>query len=83
MKRTRTEPEELLAAIADAIDDGFCPASILVPRFPKLSHRDLGCGGRAARRGFLLERRGPDEAMAVCRVLALTGLDESIPFVDS
>lgn len=44
MKRTKTEPEELLAAIADAVDDGFCPTSLLVSRFPKLSHRDLQAG---------------------------------------
>jgi hypothetical protein len=64
-KRKKTEPEvepeELLAAIAEAVGDGFCPASSLVPRFPKLSHRDLvRLRGRAARRGLLLERRGPD-----------------------
>jgi hypothetical protein len=57
----RTEPEELLAAIAEAVDDGFCPISTLVPRFPKLSRRDLvQLRGRALRRGLVLERRGPD-----------------------
>jgi hypothetical protein len=40
-KRTKTEPEELLAAIAEAVDDGFCPASSLVSQFPKLSHREF------------------------------------------
>lgn len=34
MKRKKAEPEELLAAIADAVDDGFCPASTLASRFP-------------------------------------------------
>jgi hypothetical protein len=63
MRKKRTEPEELLAAIAEAVDDGFCPASRLVPLFPKLSHRDLvRLRGRALRRGLLLERRGPDGA---------------------
>lgn len=61
MRKKKTDPEELLAAIAEAVDDGFCPASSLVPRFPKLSHRDLvRLRGQAARRGLLLERRGPD-----------------------
>jgi hypothetical protein len=59
-KRKKTDPEELLAAIAEAVDDGFCPASNLVPRFPKLSHRDLvRLRDQAVRRGLLLERRGP------------------------
>ena len=40
-KRKKTEPEALLMAIAETVDDGFCPVSSLVPRFPKLSHRDL------------------------------------------
>jgi len=31
MRKKKTEPEELLAAIAEAVDDGFCPASSLVP----------------------------------------------------
>jgi hypothetical protein len=61
MRRKRIEPEELLAAIADEVDDGFCSASSLIPRFPKLSHRDLvRLRGQAVRRGLLLERRGPD-----------------------
>ncbi len=60
-KKRKTEPEELLATIAEAVDDGFCPASSLVPRFPKLSHRDLvRLRGQALRRGLPLERRGPD-----------------------
>jgi hypothetical protein len=60
-RRTKTEPTELLAAIAAAADDGFCPAAALGSRFPKLSHRDLvRLRGRAASRGLVLERRGPD-----------------------
>jgi hypothetical protein len=70
MKRKKIEVEELLAAVAEAVDDGFCPASRLAPRFPKLSHRDLvKRRGRAVRRGLLLERRGPDGQVYV----ALTG----------
>jgi hypothetical protein len=61
MKRSKAEPEQLLAAIAAAVDDGFCPASSLVPAFPKLTHRDLvRLRKRAMRRGLLLERRGDD-----------------------
>ena len=57
----KTAPEELLAAIAEAVDDGFCPASSLASRFPKLTHRDLiRLRGQAVRRGLLLERRGLD-----------------------
>jgi hypothetical protein len=60
-KKKKPDPEELLAAIAEAVDDGFCPASSLVSRFPKLGHRDLvRLRVRAVRRGLLLERRGPD-----------------------
>ena len=61
MKRKKIEPEELLAAIAEAVDDGFYPASALALRFPKIGHRDLvRLRARAVRRGHLLERRGPD-----------------------
>jgi hypothetical protein len=61
MRRARVEPEDLLAAIAEAVDDGFCPVSKLASRFPRLGHRDLvRLQGRAARRGLVLERRGPD-----------------------
>jgi hypothetical protein len=61
MRRKRPEPEVLLAAIAEVVDDGFCPQSALASRLPKLSHRDVvRLRGEAMRRGFLLERRGPD-----------------------
>lgn len=61
MRRARAEPEELLAAIAETVDDGFCPVSKLSARFPRLGHRDfVRLRGRAARRGLVLERRGPD-----------------------
>lgn len=61
MRRAKVEPEELLAAIAEAVDDGFCSLAALVPRFRKLGHRDLlRLQKRAARRGLILERRGPD-----------------------
>jgi hypothetical protein len=61
MKRKKVDPEELLAAVAEAVDDGFLAASDLAPRFPKFGHRELvRLRGRAARAGLLLERRGPD-----------------------
>jgi hypothetical protein len=70
MRRRKIEVEELLAAIAQAVDDGFCPASGLAARFSKLGHRDLvRLWARAVRRGLLLERRGPDGRV----YLALTG----------
>jgi hypothetical protein len=41
MKRRKIEPEELLAAVAEAVDDGFLPASDLSSRFPKFGWRAL------------------------------------------
>lgn len=61
MKRAKTKPVELLAAIAGAVDDGFYAAPTLATHFPKLSHRDLvRLRNQALRDGLLLERRGPD-----------------------
>lgn len=55
------EPEQLLATIAEAVDDGFYPASSLASAFPKLGHRELvRLRRRAMRRGLVLERRGPE-----------------------
>lgn len=48
MKKPRVQPEEL-AAIAEAVDDGFCPASALAPRFPRLNHRPGPIAGAAPR----------------------------------
>lgn len=54
-------PEEVLAAIIEVADDGFCRRSALVLRFRGLGERELR---RAIRRavglGLALERRGPD-----------------------
>ncbi len=53
--------EEILAAITELADDGFCSQQDLKLRFRTVSSRDLRKSiGRAARRGLLLERRGPD-----------------------
>lgn len=61
MRRSKVEPEQLLAAIAEAVDDGFYPTSSMATAFPKLGHRDLvRLRKRAVRRGLVLERRGPD-----------------------
>jgi hypothetical protein len=61
MRRKRAAPEDLLAAVAAAADDGFCLASSLHSDFRGLGHRDLvRLRGRAVRNGLLLERRGPD-----------------------
>jgi hypothetical protein len=54
-------PEEIVAAIVELADDGFCRRGELAQRFPKLGARDLR---RALRRvvaqGYVIERRGPD-----------------------
>lgn len=61
MRRTSAQPEDLLAAIAAAVDDGFCPLSELAERLPRLRHGDLvRLRKRASRRGLILERRGSD-----------------------
>jgi hypothetical protein len=61
MRRKKVAPEDLLAAVAAAADDGFCLASSLLPEFRGLGHRDLvRVRGRAVRNGLLLERRGRD-----------------------
>jgi hypothetical protein len=70
LRRRALSDEVLLASIAEAVDDGFCPWRELVPRFRPLGDRDLRRNvARAVRRGLLLERRGPDGRAYV----ALTG----------
>jgi hypothetical protein len=61
VKKSKVEPEQLLAAIAETVDDGFYPASSLASAFPRLTHRELvRLRKQASRQGFLFERRGPD-----------------------
>jgi hypothetical protein len=61
VRKPKAEPEQLLAVIAEAVDDGFYPVSSLVSAFPKLTHRDLvRLRKRALRQGLILERRGAD-----------------------
>ena len=65
-RRKLPPPEEIVAAIVELADDGFCRRSELAQRFPRLGERDLR---RAVRRtialGYVIERRGPDGAFHV------------------
>ncbi|MGN6216678.1 MAG: hypothetical protein ACTHN7_06950 [Solirubrobacterales bacterium] len=60
-RRRLPAPEEIVAAIVELADDGFCKRRELALRFPGLSERDFR---RALRRavalGLVIERRGPD-----------------------
>ncbi|MGN6663040.1 MAG: hypothetical protein ACTHK6_02355 [Solirubrobacterales bacterium] len=60
-RRRLTPPEEIVAAIVELADDGFCKRRELALRFPGLGERDFR---RALRRavalGLVIERRGPD-----------------------
>jgi hypothetical protein len=59
-------PEEVLEAIVEEADDGFCSRAKLIRRFPKLGERDLRRSiRRAATLGLVLERRGPDGGLYV------------------
>lgn len=62
-RRALPQPEQIVAAIVDLADDGFCRRGELAQRFPGIGARDLG---RALRRaialGLVIERRGPDGA---------------------
>ncbi len=54
-------PEEIVAAIVDLADDGFCRRGELAQRFPRLGARDLHRAlRRAVAQGLVIERRGPD-----------------------
>lgn len=59
-------PEEIVTAIVELADDGFCRRGELARRLPRLGERDLR---RAVRRaialGYVIERRGPDGAFHV------------------
>jgi len=61
MRRRLAGEDEVLAAVVEVADDGFCEKRALASRFPRLGERDLRRSvARAARHGLLLERRGPD-----------------------
>jgi hypothetical protein len=56
-------PEEIVAAIVDLADDGFCRRGELAQRFRGLGERDVGRAvRRAVAQGLVIERRGPDGA---------------------
>jgi hypothetical protein len=59
VRRRIAADEEILAAIVDLADDGFCDRRELGLRyFPGVGERDLRKSlGRANRRGLILERR--------------------------
>jgi hypothetical protein len=70
MRRQLAPEEEILKAVVELADDGFCLRRELVPRFRGLGERELRKSiARAERHGLLLERRGPDGRL----YLALTG----------
>jgi len=61
VRRALAAVEEVLAAVVELADDGFCEKRALAQRFPRLGERDLRRSiARATRQGLLLERRGPD-----------------------
>ncbi len=63
MQRSRAlpPPEEIVAAIVELADDGFCRRAELALRFPRLGARDLRRAlRRAVAQGLVIERRGPD-----------------------
>jgi hypothetical protein len=65
-RRKLPPPEEIVTAIVELADDGFCRRGELGPRFPRLGERDLRRAvRRAVAQGLVLERRGPDGAWHV------------------
>jgi hypothetical protein len=61
MRRRRPTDEEILRAIVECADDGFCERRRLVSGLRGYGERDLMASlARAARRNLILERRGPD-----------------------
>ena len=62
-RRPLPGPEQIVAAIVDLADDGFCRRGELAPRFPGLGARDLQRAlRRAIAQGLVIERRGPEGA---------------------
>jgi len=60
-RRTLPTPEQIVAAIVELADDGFCRRADLAQRFPRLGARDLRRAlRRAVAQGLVIERRGPD-----------------------
>jgi hypothetical protein len=60
-RRKLPPPEDVVAAIVDLADDGFCRRGDLRRRFPALGERDLRRAvRRAVSQGLVIERPGPD-----------------------
>jgi hypothetical protein len=60
VRRRRPTDEEILSAIVELADDGFCERRELALRLRGFGERDLVKSlGRAARRNLILERRAP------------------------
>jgi hypothetical protein len=60
-RRRRPSDEEILAAIVELADDGFCERRELALRLRGFGERDLMKSiARAGRRNLILERRVPD-----------------------
>jgi hypothetical protein len=60
-QRRRPTDEEILAAVVELADDGFCERRQLAIRMRAFGERQLMKAiARAARRNLVLERRGPD-----------------------
>lgn len=65
-RRKLPSPEEVVAAIVELADDGYCRRGALARRFSRLGERDLRRAvRRAVAQGLVLERRGPDGAWHV------------------
>jgi hypothetical protein len=61
MRSRRPTDEEILAAIVELADDGFCERRELALRLRGFGERELMKSiARAARRNLILERRTPD-----------------------
>jgi hypothetical protein len=59
-RRRATSDQEVLAAVVELVDDGFCPRGELVRRLGAGEREARRAIGRAARRGLLLQRLGLD-----------------------
>jgi DNA-binding IscR family transcriptional regulator len=60
-RRTLPTPEQIVGAIIELADDGFCRRSELAQRFPGTGAQDLRRAlRRAVAQGLIIERRGPD-----------------------
>lgn len=65
-RRKLPPPEDVVAAIVELADDGYCRRGALSQRFPRLGERGLRRAvRRAVAQGLVLERRGPDGAWHV------------------